>query len=362
MPSIRLVDHDEVTGPDPELPAYPLEAVRPPLTKDLVVGDQFLNSILQKYDTAVPVVSWLRSRLKGNDSSPAEATTLERALAEYEDKGSDDPSTARHLLAFRFYLQEVLWRCTAYMRSDSLEGGDTNYQPLVRELMQWALRTERRVVVLNFNYDLLFETACANHWGFDLHKPGTYLSHPNFKVIKPHGSVNWLAPFLEEVRAAPRARWATESLSAGGDHYLNDEGMWGEPFPPWRPDPPTTALPDRILGAPAMAPPTADKHTFLCPPDQKAYLRDLSPGGVSQVLVIGWRAAEPHVLERLESMVRQSSRIHIVDFGEGVIAPQRALKERLADPQFTHDSEGFRVYMASNHLRSWLEASEAPRR
>lgn len=181
----------------------PATAVRPPLTKDLVERGAFSNELVVRYPQCRPVVDELRRRLRqpstdGLDSAEAlpvlqswASLTLEQALHDYEQQAVNDPAVHSHITAFRFYLRDLLWASTDYMLSADITGGVTNSTSLVRELRRWAMSMNRHVCIVSFNYDLLLDQACHDHWGLNPFNLDTYVSDPYTTLMKPHGSVQW---------------------------------------------------------------------------------------------------------------------------------------------------------------------------
>jgi hypothetical protein len=99
---------------------------------------------------------------------------------------------------------------------------------------------------------------------------------------------------------------------------------------------------------PALAMPMLDKTSFECPPGHLEALKQALPA-VQHVLIIGWRAAEPHVLDLLKTTEGQqdgllpgySSLIVDYDTGVGVVQDnlggilQRSQKRETEDRGFS---------------------------
>ena len=95
-------------------------------------------------------------------------TSLEAALANYNEQGCLDEELKRHLVAMSMYCRDGLRLATEVTLSPAISGGVTTYTSLVSRLRPWAKQTSAHVCFVNFNYDLLLETACMNwQWGFD---------------------------------------------------------------------------------------------------------------------------------------------------------------------------------------------------
>ena len=184
---------------------------------------------------------------------------------------------------------------------------------LVRRLREWGQDVNlRAAVICSFNYDLLAEGALDAFLpaGFDTNSLDAYLGTDEFfTVIKPHGSVNWANEFdvpANVGRGSPTiAEQSIAYATRGGlpDRIVSVREDAYEGVPPINARSP--------LRVPAMALPIHGKTDFACPKTQLDRL-DALQGAVSRLLTIGWRAAEPHFVNRLRPLVRQDARVLVV--------------------------------------------------
>jgi hypothetical protein len=109
------------------------------------------------------------------------------------------------------------------------------------------------------------------------------------------------------------------------------------------------------VAAPGIAVPTALKQNFQCPQDHVDKLAG-EVGKIDRLLTVGWRAAEPHVLELLARAIppgyhlaicdRSNDDIHTI-WGNLDLAARRS-----PDPKaFTG---GFTGLLEADHLEQWL--------
>lgn len=309
---------DEVTGRDrgllrpgtdvTGLDAHYFDDARPPLTKELVENRDLYNGFLQKYRDAIPVASQLRRRLAVESEDPV---TIESALREYQDASPGDDVRRRHLVAFRFYLRDVLWAVTHYMNSATLTGGDTHYVRLVNDLRVWALKTGASLCFVNFNYDLLLEEAITRACGFVPELPPIIGGEGRIRLIKPHGSVNWAWQIGES-----DDNWYGRQAA---DRVAIERGL----------DPPDDARlvlrrsPFDVeeqrrltVAIPALALPMDGGSKLMLGGADLEYLEGLR-GRVRRVLVIGWRGGEPEFNDLLRGVVRDDANAQIVCGGSG---------------------------------------------
>jgi hypothetical protein len=284
------------------LPELPWPAVRPPLTQTLVGPGPLQDEVLARYSSAKPLVAELRSALAEAGDS---VLSFEALLAEYERSAATNPARDRHLVALRFYLRDLLWACTDYATQPRPGSGLTRYHRMVNELQDWAVRNDRHVCFVNFNYDLILERACADDFGLDPDSLDDYLANPHVSVTKPHGSVNWAWRLGGQPSYDPDA----DVIAHAGPEVLVRRGtLHVDPIPPHARGP--RGLRDRTV--PALALPVTDKNTFVWPAAQHAFVAEGLHGRVRGVITLGWRGLEPHFLALLPPLVRSGARMLLV--------------------------------------------------
>jgi hypothetical protein len=165
--------------------------------------------------------------------------------------------------------------------------GITNHVTLLDLIDQW-LPGYGRVCLVTFNYDLLIEHA-LDFMRIAIHSLSDYISHPRYKLIKAHGSINW----GREVRS-PVIDFAKSRIE---ELEFADEFVWTGEHDMGR-------LPNQGMSVfPALAIPLVTKLDFECPKAHQEVLRECIPA-VSKLLVIGWRGAEKHFVELLSNLDR----------------------------------------------------------
>jgi hypothetical protein len=110
-----------------------------------------------------------------------------------------------------------------------------------------------------------------------------------------------------------------------------------------------------LVAAPAIAVPTTLKQTFECP---DAHVQEFigEVGKIDRLLTIGWRAAEPHVLDLLAKHIPPGYHLAMCDRADEDINAVRTnlgfAAQRSPDPAaFTG---GFTGLLESGHLEQWL--------
>jgi hypothetical protein len=107
---------------------------------------------------------------------------------------------------------------------------------------------------------------------------------------------------------------------------------------------------------PGIAVPTSDKTSFECPQEQLDVFERALPN-VTRLLIIGWRAAEAHVLTSLQSL-QPGFRLGVVSKDEGVDELLENLGELRKRARLDlRDATGFAGAMRTpGELEAFLEA------
>jgi hypothetical protein len=315
---------------------------RPPLAAELFADRTTFGTALNRFPQCAGLVGDLRTKLQEGGILEHELELLQREAATY-------PRLHRELVALRVYLQLILWRCGT--RWLEVSHGVTNYTNILRRLDKWRHANERPVCVVNFNYDLLFDEAAVATLGIDLGSIGAFVANEHYKYLKLHGSVNW-------GRRVP---------SPGGTHYsdpdharrvlidmaptmeVSDDYILRSPE-----QPPSDSSPASIL-LPALAIPFETKSSFECPPSHLDVL-DNCLRDVAKILVLGWRGAEPHFLDKLRLLPGLAPPVQIVGASdEGTRETQSHLASMgLAEDRVARFDSGFSNYLATSALEEFL--------
>jgi len=335
----RELDRTTINGPG--LPPRSACDVRPPLTKDLVQAGEFYNKLVVRYPQCRPVVDDLRRRLR---------TTQQRSLTLIRS----------HITAMCFYLRDLLWASTDYMLSADLTGGVTNYTTLVRRLRQWATSMNRHVCFVSFNYDLLLDYACRDDWGLNPLNLASYVSDPYTTLIKPHGSVHWAWPLASQSGTVGSADADAAAIAAGSPVV--------PPGTPIRVDTTPGHRPSRLVNCPVTVPalafpmPAKTESDLVWPPEQQTFV-DALQGRVRRLLIIGWRAAEPEFVGRLQQIVMCPARVLIASGGPSAKddAQETSDNLKLLDRAEDRTHDGFSGLFDDQGLAWLLEDIQWPR-
>jgi hypothetical protein len=212
-----------------------------------------------------------------------------------------------------------------------------------------------KVILVTFNYDTLLEHAIIDSIiGISLNTIPDYIAS-DYKVIKPHGSINWAHP----IRNFKAERSLTQDLVSDiieSSPILNIDGGFYEivsenPFE--RPAKPLF---------PALAIPVVHKQRYECPQEHWKVLEQYLPE-VTKTLIIGWRAGEDSFLDSLaKGGLSKRGSIMVVSGSERgadeVIARMRDRWGLTFNSLVAAKSEGFSKFIFSSEWETFLKAGE----
>jgi hypothetical protein len=268
------------------------DELRPPLTDGLFdLRRRLVLDAAQDFDTQGALIMELRAVVSAAEGSVEEE--LQRHLARAE-KG--DENMRRGLLALRYFIRQVVSRSTSAWAQ--LAGQQTNYRSLLAKIDRQRMDAGEEVLLVTFNYDLLLETALRFQLGIDKNHIDTYPTG-TYKVIKPHGSTDWLRVVTTIEEHQPRDVIASGIIPPDDSAIVRS----GD----------TNAQPGWI---PALAVPTVSKSSFECPPTHEKALIDLLPY-VDRLLTIGWRGQEKTFLDLCAKHLRSGLRGLVVSSDPG---------------------------------------------
>jgi hypothetical protein len=230
---------------------------------------------MKEYEACKPLVNLLRGHVH-----------VERRLAMFEEEAKTFPPRHSQLAAIKYYLHRMLWNC-----QDNWENhhhGITNYITFLDAIDRWSYEHKEQVCYVTFNYDTMIERSMVGLWGCEFDDLDAYTSHPRFKLIKLHGSIDWghrLKTFTPPATASDIIKDAAVRGVDVGEQYMKvGAGV---------------TLKDGNIGFPALAIPVEKKSEFVCPAEHLSELAAVIPK-VTRIITIGWRATEQNFLTMLK--------------------------------------------------------------
>lgn len=326
------------------MPYYELEQRRPPLAAQLF--DKRFAGLFPRYRECLGLFPQLRRA--------ARSRGIEQTLAELVEQSTDDFVIRQQVLALRFYLKDVI-TSIANPWLESTRGAD-NYAELLDHIDHWRRRTGQQVALVTFNYDALLDQALATmpYMPRGFSGMGDYISHDEYKLLKLHGSTDWLR--LVEGLERKRDDSYEDVIMFARDHQIPTEADIVTATE-------AASMGKRWADVPAIAIPVQKKSTFEAP---KAHLEMLAKciDATTDVIVIGWRGMEAHFLELWHARTPPEyapsgpphlKRVLIVDKGEGSQVVETQLRTvSLMEASIESVTNGFTGLIRGDRLDTFL--------
>lgn len=322
----------------------------PPLTRDIFDVSRF-SKIIEKYEDIKPLASTIIN-IAEEDSTFDFETYLTEQETQFPNK------CYPQIIALRYYLAELLSKVSFHFYRHT-----NNHRHLLDQI-------EKRVgkaIVVNFNYDTLFEKNIrniANSREIDSYITG------DIKVIKIHGAHNWLFnPQSDFTKSSAYDYFVSSGQTLHREYnqkdkvhpvtikdfdYPNEDFNLeryrehkenGYPGGTW------------LYYLPAVAIPIASKADFVCPSSHIKALTDALTD-IDRILVIGWRAQDEHLLKLLKDHLKPKIKLTIVSSSE---ANAQKFSQNFKDIQqidpkdvTISKSEGYTRYMIHREFENFL--------
>ncbi len=276
---------------------------------------------------------------------------VEGLLEKYQNDAKEEyPKLRVSLIAIRYYLQSMLSNCENYWLRETK--GITNYSPLVMQIDRFV---KGEKVLVSFNYDTLLERALTSTVTVRFATLSDYISS-DYKVIKPHGSVDWWHrvdfPEFPAQRSLPADDRIPAVIDRAQDLKIN---------PAFELQLPTRAIPFGTPIIPALSIPVATKSEYECPDDHQRVLAQ-SFQNVTKVLVIGWRATENRFLRSFaQGIGRNRPHFLVVSRDEpSAVLVEQTIKDRLrehgASAEYSRLPYGFSTAIKEHAFDSFLKS------
>ena len=261
-------------------------------------------------------------------------TSVEQQLEKLRQQALNYPEGKRQLVAVQFYLQWIISECqhewNTRIRSH------TTYRALLGQIDRQ--QKGQPVCLVTFNYDTLLEEA-FNSLNKSFGSLDDYISRGDYKIIKPHGSVNWIRALtvtstrqvdsMDHVQMANRIIAIADSLQLSDDYYLAPEAD-RKAWVVSRSQIPNTSGFQTVL--PAIAIPLEKKTGYACPATHVRALEECV-SKTDKLLLIGWKGAENDFVNLLAQSLRK-------DIPKMVVSSNEQSAIRLRDAMINKLSTG----------------------
>jgi hypothetical protein len=244
----------------------------------------------QRFTRQHPQYWQVRSLAKGIMAS-RHKTTVENYLGDYAERMKGDAIGMSHLMAARYFIQEVIGTQEKAWHSDSQDGN--NWSSLLVDLRRRGMNLTTDVTFVTTNYDRLIETALRLDSRMEYSDIEHYTREDRTNVLKLHGSVDW-ALYDESRRHPPQhcnAQWIIENALSVDE----PRAFRYCPYPIHEHRVVQRSIPEGQLVIPAIAIPVRNKTDYMCPPEMRDRFKERL-AMTTHLLVIGWRG-DPHITE-----------------------------------------------------------------
>lgn len=286
-----------------------LRTWKPPLTNNIFDVSRF-SQIIGKYEDVKALASTIIN-ITDNDAP----FDFEKYLSEQEVEFAE--KSYPQIIALRFYLAELFSKVSYHFYRHT-----NNHRHLIDQI-------EKRVgkaLVVNFNYDTLFEKNIKEINGST--SVDSYIAG-SLKVIKIHGAHNWRYTPQIEVGKKDVYDYFVSSGQKLFDEYKKHEiysSTIGDIKYSERDrdfdlniyrEHKESSFPGGAFHyyLPAIAIPIASKGDYVCPDNHIKVMRE-ELKQVDRVLVIGWRAQDSFILNELKGYLPNNVRLTIVSSNE----------------------------------------------
>jgi hypothetical protein len=341
-PPIAFSNFQQLTSPH-----FQNEPRRPPLAAQLFEHERF-STFFTRYPECLGLFPQL--------DRVAKSTGLEQRLAELVGESDGDAIVRQQMIALRYYIKEVVaWSASQWL--DITHGAD-NYAELLGRIDRWRRRTEpnQQVALVTFNYDVLIDQAAATtlpalRRGFA--GMSDYVQREEYKVLKVHGSTNWLRLIAGLGRTHNDSYADVLQYVGSNKPRLIDIVTETE----------AASMGTREADIPAIAIPVQEKSAFEMPDTHQKMLAKCIDA-TTDLIVIGWRGMERHFLDLWHAETPPAyapagpphlKRVLIVDRGEGAQVVEGQLRNvGLMDGEIETLSDGFTGFLRGDRLETFL--------
>lgn len=209
-------------------------------------------------------------------------------------------------------------------------------------------KPDEQVCIVTFNYDRLIEAALPAV-GVEITDLNAYIAHPNYKLIKLHGSVNWARRISTPMTNLGRgAMPITQELITLAPHLtITEEYRMVSQYP---------IATDGVNALfPAIAVPVRNEADFECPPEHLEALRLFLPK-VDTLLLIGWSATQTAFLDLLKENLREVRGLIVAESTEEAARVAYSMNAQGLSFHFYYTSGGFSDFIVTREYRNFVRS------
>jgi hypothetical protein len=327
-----------------------LRGMRPPLANQLFELRATFATASQEISKSQLILDQLRRR--------SSDVSVEQKLEKLREESVNYPEGKRQLVSIQFYLQMIIGECQSQW-NQSIHA-HTTYKSLLGQIDK-QLKGEPACLV-TFNYDTLLEEAFIS-LGKRFESLNDYTSQNDYKIIKPHGSVNWVRELTSplEIHQSNHLQLANDLIARADTlqasdryHQIPDsdrvhDGRWIVSYIQI-PDKPG---PQAVL--PAVAIPLVKKNQFVCPAEHMKALEECI-SKTDKLLIIGWKAQEKNFVGLLSKGLKKGIPKMIVSSSRDSAARIKNMLQRfgVGGASWNFGENGFTDSVQSGRIESFI--------
>ena len=328
---------------------------RSPLMNQLFDNTRF-DDVINRHGGVKSLASEIVGRLGysiDEDVSKVHVQNLEAILMDLkENKAKQNTRFQGQLISLIYYLADLF-----YEISNNYYHPINNYKLILQQIGHYF---QGQACFVSFNYDLILERSIEEHFGTSFSKLDDYITNTsNIKVIKLHGSCNW--KYNPIIVIGDKKEYPTaESYFLDHPQEVFDKNTLGDIYPTFSTVDESrefnVAFNEKLKGftatLPALALPLQNKDNFVCPKNHIDALESCLKE-VSKVLIIGWGAADPFLLQELNEHIGTDVPIAIVSGSRSKQDVLPSLGKKLAK-QVTTIGDKFSDFVNNGLLERFL--------
>jgi hypothetical protein len=313
-----------------------------PLTNSLVSPPYLHTGLLRNYAGAGNLLGDIRPKIIAN------TYTFEQALTEEKEDNKHSREMLKHFVALEFYLKDLF---TDISLSDAtadmvIRHEVNNYKTLLRRIDNYC---EEKAVIVTFNYDSLLER------NLNRNKPKAmkdYIRH-GIKIFKLHGSHDWV--YVHRKDNFWHEQGNNSFQAAMGDPELF-ESLKTNHHAEYEPAIKELDKNGEYFCFPAIAVPVIGKDSYICPPQHTTTL-EAEINKIDRILIIGWKAGDPSLLELLKKYDNCREAKVLVVCGKLKESEETAevIKRALPDAEIEAYDGGFSDFMGSDKGKDFFK-------
>lgn len=278
------------------------EDFKPPLTSGLFKSSEKFDTLINAHPELKSLAGEIRSKLQVG------ANTLEDFMVDLRERAKSNPIRYRQLVQLRFYLRHLLHKCS----SNYVVSGN-QYGTLIAKIMD--IKKDAEVTFVTFNYDTLIEQAMIDLGLMprEFEKMDSYINGP-IKLIKPHGSVNW----VHRINASKFFQSGSGILTTYFSMHPDSEPEFNEEVridDDWVHARNIVDYREPYIHYPAIAVPVNEKNEFVCPKSHIQVLDD-ALSRARNIVTVGWRGREELFCRKLEALKPNRPILTVVSGGK----------------------------------------------